>query len=218
MFTGIIEEIGRVRFLKKAGDSAQMSLEARAILEDIHIGDSISVSGACLTVVEAISNAFTVDISPETLSATTLGEIKPGDPVNLERAIKAGGRFGGHMVSGHVDGVGALLRKTEQGNAQVLTFSAPGEILEISVPKGSMAVDGVSLTINEIGEESFSVAVIPHTVRMTTLGARGIGCRVNLESDLIGKYIQRILSRRDEGRQSAPGKIDLGFLSEHGFI
>jgi len=217
MFTGIIEEIGKVRSLKKAGESAQMSVEARTILEDIHEGDSICVSGACLTVVAYDANAFTLDVSPETLSATTLGELKPGDAVNLERAIKAGGRFGGHMVSGHVDGVGTLIRKTAQGNSQVMTFSAPGEILSTSVPKGSMAVDGVSLTINEIGGESFSVSIIPHTARMTTLGVRGIGSRVNLEADLIGKYVRRILNQRDEGEKSAHGKIDLGFLSEHGF-
>lgn len=218
MFTGIIEEIGRVRFLNKAGESARMSVEAKAILDDIHMGDSISVSGACLTVVAFDANTFTVDISPETLGATTIGELRPGDPVNLERAMQAGGRFGGHMVSGHVDGVGALLRKTEQGNAQVLTFSAPKEILEVSVPKGSMAVDGVSLTVNEIGEDSFSVAVIPHTVRMTTLGARGIGSRVNLEADLIGKHIQRLLSRRMDDAKQTGKTIDMGFLSEHGFV
>ena len=218
MFTGIVEEIGRLRSVKPAEKSARMTLEAQTVLEDIHLGDSIAVSGACLTVVSFDSRSFTVDISPESLRATTLGGLKPGDPVNLERAMQAGGRFGGHMVSGHVDGVGTLTQKKQEGNAWVVAFSAPGEILDLSVPKGSVAVDGISLTINELGEDFFTVSIIPHTLQMTTLGNKTVGNPVNLESDLIGKYIQRILRRQGNVKGEAGAKIDMGFLSEHGFM
>jgi riboflavin synthase len=217
MFTGIVEEIGRLRSVNPAEKSARMTLEARTVLEDIHLGDSIAVCGACLTVVSFDSGSFTVDISPETLRATTLGGLKSGDPVNLERAMQAGGRFGGHMVSGHVDGVGTLTQKKQEGNAWVVTFSAPGEILDLSVPKGSVAVDGISLTINELGEDFFTVSIIPHTLQMTTLGNKTVGSSVNLESDLIGKYIQRILSRQGHAKGETGAKIDMGYLSEHGF-
>jgi riboflavin synthase len=218
MFTGMIEEIGRIRSIKQADKSAQMTIEAHTILNGMQLGDSIAVSGPCLTVVAFDASSFTVDISPETLRATLLGEMRSGDPVNLERAMQAGGRFGGHMVSGHIDGIGALTKKREEGNALVLTFSATREILDISIPKGSIAVDGISLTINDVSKDSFSVSIIPHTARMTTLGKKGIGGRVNLESDLIGKYVERILSRKGESRGKQEKSIDTGFLSEHGFM
>ncbi len=218
MFTGIIEEVGRIRSITKTDKSAQMTIEAHAILEEMHQGDSVAVSGPCLTVVAFDASSFIVDISPETLRTTMLGELRSGDPVNLERAMQAGGRFGGHMVSGHVDGIGTLTRKREEGNALVLTFSAPREVLDISISKGSIAIDGISLTINSVEEDSFSVSIIPHTARMTTLGDKGIGSRVNLESDLIGKYIERILSRKGESRGKKEKSLDMGFLSEHGFM
>ncbi len=214
----MIEEIGRIRSIKQSDKSAQMTIEAHTVLEGIHLGDSIAVSGPCLTVVAFDASSFTVDISPETFRATILGEMRFGDPVNLERAMQAGGRFGGHMVSGHVDGIGTLAQKREEGNALVLTFSATREILDISIPKGSIAVDGISLTINDVSEDSFSVSIIPHTARMTTLGDKGIGSRVNLESDLIGKYIERILNRKGESSGKKEKSIDMGFLSEHGFM
>lgn len=218
MFTGIIEETGRLRGITRGDRSARMTIRARIVLGDMKIGDSISVSGACLTVTAFDAVSFTADISPETLRATILGDLRPGDPVNLERAMQADGRFGGHMVTGHIDGVGVLSGKQEQGNAWVLTVSAPGEILENSVPKGSIAIDGVSLTINAVGDAFFTASIIPHTSRVTTIGQKGVGGRVNLESDLIGKYVRRILGARDETEAPEKREIDMGFLSEHGFM
>jgi riboflavin synthase len=216
MFTGIIEEVGRVKSVESGGGQFQLAIGAAVITGDIHLGDSISVNGACLTVVSFDASHFTVDVSQETLAATTLEGLRRGDPVNLERAIMAGGRFGGHMVSGHVDGVGILREKKRAGNAWVLVFSAPRKILDLSVPKGSIAIDGISLTLNELGDDFFSVTIIPHTARMTTLEKKSIGSRVNLENDLIGKYVQRILKNEDRSRQPEE-KLDMGFLSEHGF-
>jgi riboflavin synthase len=217
MFTGIVEEMGKMRAVKAAQNSAQMTIEAKSVLQDVHPGDSIAVSGACLTVVSFDGGSFTVDVSPETLRMTTLGSLKPGDPVNLERAMAAGGRFGGHLVSGHVDGMGRLKEKQQEGNAWVMAFQAPQEIINLSVPKGSIAVDGISLTINELGEDFFTVSIIPHTLERTALGKRGVGIPVNLESDLIGKYIQRILSLQGGKRNHETSRIDRNFLSEHGF-
>ncbi len=217
MFTGIIEEIGRMRVVKSSEKSARMTLEARTVLEDVTLGDSIAVNGVCLTVVAHDGVSFTADISPESLRATTLGELRRGDPVNLERALRAGGRFGGHMVSGHVDGVGRMTGMTQEGNATVIAFSAPREILELSVPKGSIAVDGISLTINELDASSFSVSIIPHTGEWTTLLRKRVGDRVNLESDMIGKYVYRFLSRRKREDGGGETPLSMDFLSEHGF-
>ncbi|MDX1764838.1 MAG: riboflavin synthase [bacterium] len=217
MFTGIIEEIGQVKRLEAGAGQFRLTVGAATILEDVHLGDSIAINGACLTVVAFGGDHFTVDVSPETLTKTTTEALKPGDPVNLERAMAAGGRFGGHMVSGHVDGVGMLKEKARDGNAWVLTFSAPREILDLSVPKGSIAIDGISLTLNTLGADSFSVTVIPHTAQMTTLEKKGTGTAVNLEGDLIGKYVHRILERMGGGEKMKGRSLDLGFLSEHGF-
>ena len=217
MFTGIIEEVGKLRLIKPSQGSAQMTVEAHTILEDVHLGDSIAVSGVCLTVVSFDTVSFTLDVSPETLRTTSLGALKPGAPVNLERAMQAGGRFGGHMVSGHVDGIGRLSSKHQEGNAWILSFSAPQEILDLSISKGSIAIDGISLTINEIVESAFTVSIIPHTLKMTNLNDKKPGSSVNLESDLIGKYIQRILSRQGKMEAGSSSKLNMGFLSEHGF-
>ncbi len=217
MFTGIIEEVGQVKGLEAGAGQFRLTVAASTILEDAHLGDSIAVNGACLTVVAFGRNHFTVDVSQETLTKTTIETLRPGDPVNLERAMLAGGRFGGHMVSGHVDGVGTLREKKRVGNAWVLTFTAPGEILDLSVPKGSIAIDGISLTLNTLGNDSFSVTVIPHTASVTTLEKKAIGSPVNLESDLIGKYVHRILERKEGGESHKETALDMGFLSEHGF-
>jgi riboflavin synthase len=218
MFTGIIEEVGRLRSLQKGEKSARMTLTAGTILGDVREGDSIAVNGVCLTVVSFGSESFTVDVSPESLRVTTLGDLRPGDPVNLERAMQAGGRFGGHIVSGHVDGVGTLVRRTSVGNATVMVFEAPQEVLEVSIPKGSIAVEGISLTLNEVGSKTFSVSIIPHTSRMTTLTHKKVGERVNLEGDLIGKYVHRFTTLREGGQASENKGLDQGFLAEHGFI
>ena len=217
MFTGLIEEVGRVRALVRRGGGARITVEAVRILEDVREGDSVAVDGACLTVAALDPTGFQADVSPETLERTTLGEFGPGRPVNLERALAAGGRLGGHLVTGHVDGVGVLAGRRRRGNALILTLEAPAEVLAVSVAKGSVAVDGVSLTLNHVGEGTFSVAVIPHTAARTTLGDKAVGSRVNLESDLIGKYVARLLGRWAGPGGSAPPGIDREFLSRHGF-
>lgn len=218
MFTGIIEEIGEVGALHSSGQSARMTLKAKTVLKDVQMGDSIAVSGVCLTVVRFDAASFAVDISPETLSATILGKCRPGDRVNLERAMSAAGRFGGHFVSGHVDGVGTLIGRKPVGNAVILTFQVPEEILRSSIPKGSIAIDGISLTLNEVKEETFTVTIIPHTLRKTTLEKKEMGSRVNLEGDLIGKYVHRLLDLREEGTKGKTQGIGPGFLAEHGFL
>jgi len=218
MFTGIIEEIGEVAALHASDQSARMTLKAKTVLEDVRLGDSIAVSGVCLTVVHFDGVSFTVDVSPETLTTTILGDCRPGDRVNLERAMSAAGRFGGHLVSGHVDGVGTLIGRRPLGNAIIMTFQAPEEILRSSIPKGSITIDGISLTLNEVKEESFTVSIIPHTLQKTTLEKKGIGGRVNLEGDLIGKYVYRFLNLQPGAKQLEPGGIYPGFLAEHGFI
>ncbi|NOY53265.1 MAG: riboflavin synthase [Deltaproteobacteria bacterium] len=218
MFTGIIEEIGEIAELHTGAESARMTVKAKTVLKDVRPGDSIAVSGACLTVVQFNKTSFTVDVSPETLSATILGDFRPGDRVNLERAIPAVGRFGGHLVSGHVDGIGRLTDRRPVGNAVIMTFQAPEEILRSSIPKGSIAIDGVSLTLNELKAKTFTVSIIPHTLRKTTLEKKLVGSRVNLEGDLIGKYVYRFLDLREEGSKDAGRGIDSGFLAEHGFM
>lgn len=192
MFSGIIEETGQVADLRRGRDSMVLTVRARRVLEGTRVGDSIAVDGVCLTVRTLEGDRFTADVMHETLRATTLGEMKPGDPVNLERALRLGDRLGGHLVSGHVDGTGRVLRRREGDNAFTLEIAVPEGFAPYLVPKGSVAVDGVSLTVARCGHDRFEVAVIPHTASVTTLGRRRPGDRVNLEADLIGKYVARL--------------------------
>jgi riboflavin synthase len=216
LFTGIIEELGTVRSLQTRADFAQIKIEARKVLSDIRLGDSIAVNGVCLTVSSFSGLSFLADVMPETLRKTNLIGLKPGQRVNLERAMALGGRLGGHMVSGHVDGTGRIREKRTEGNAVVLHFTAPQEVLRFIVPKGSIAVDGISLTVAAVDNESFSVSVIPHTASETTLGEKSAGNIVNLENDIIGKYVDRLLNSYQELRQQKDISID--FLKANGFI
>lgn len=218
MFTGIVEEMGAVRAVDKTLAGTRLRLLAKLILDDLPLGASVSVNGACLTVVDVDDQGFAVDVSPETLSVTTLGELATGDPVNLERAMKLSERIGGHLVSGHVDGVGAIASRRQDGNAVVLTIEAPPEIMRYCVPKGSMTVDGISMTINGVQDRSFSLAVIPHTAQSTTLGMKQAGARVNLESDLIGKYVERLLQERGQLPKKPAPVIDKDYLQKKGLI
>ena len=193
MFTGMVEEIGVVQGVDRLLPSVRFKILAKIVLEELEEGDSITVNGVCLTAVSPAASDFTVDVSPETVRMTNLGGLKAGDPVNLERAMRIMDRIGGHLVSGHVEGTGQVRERRQEGNAVVLTLEAPPEILKYCIRKGSVAVDGVSLTINDLSERSFSVSIIPHTAEVTTLGLKGVGAVVNLESDLIGKYIERLL-------------------------
>lgn len=169
---------------------------------DLSVGESIMVNGVCLTAIDPVGGAFAVDVSPETLRATDLGRLKKDDRVNLERAMRPDDRLGGHLVTGHVDAVGILRRREAAGNAWVLTVEAPPHVMRYCVPKGSIAVDGISLTVNEVGEKEFSVSIIPHTAEVTTIGSKRPGDEVNLEADLVGKYVERLLEGKAAGAGS----------------
>jgi len=206
MFTGIVEEVGKVR----AARPGQLTVAAQKVLEDTKLGDSIAVNGVCLTVTEVSPDSFSVDVMPETLRRTSLGALRPGDGVNLERPLAVGGRFGGHFVQGHVDGVGRVLSVTPEKEALLLKFEATQEIMRYIVEKGFIAVDGVSLTVVECNSTSFTVSLVTFTLENTTLGGRRPGDMVNLEVDIIAKYVERL-------REGGTG-ITKEFLAEHGFL
>ena len=217
MFTGIIEEIGTVRSSASGAVSGRLSIAARTVLEGTRIGDSISVNGVCLTVTDLDSGGFTADVMPETLRRSNLGMLKNGDKVNLERAMSAEGRFGGHIVSGHIDGTGRITETKSERNAVWVTVRAEAPILSLIVEKGSIAIDGISLTVAKLGRDSFSVSVIPHTSSQTTLLSKRPGDSVNLENDIIGKYVRRLMSPQTAEAQPE-SRIDEAFLARNGFI
>lgn len=193
MFTGIVQAIGQVKALESRGGDARMTIDfGRLDTTGIHIGDSICVQGCCLTAVELHGKSFVADVSSETLSLTTLGSLEPGSSVNLEPSLRAGDPLGGHLVSGHVDGVGTVISVTGDARSQRLRFSVPRELARFIARKGSVAVDGVSLTVNEVEGAEFGVNVIPHTQQVTTLGRLSAGSRVNLEVDQVARYIERL--------------------------
>lgn len=220
MFTGIIEEIGVVLALKRSGSSGALQIRAKKVLEGTQIGDSIAVNGVCLTVTKRDNASFTADVMPETLARSSLGQAKPGGSVNLERAMAADGRFGGHIVSGHIDGVGTIEKITNDGNAVRYQILAPSHVMRGIVEKGSVAIDGISLTVTMAQKERFEVSVIPHTLGETTLARKKQGEKVNLENDIIGKYVERLLTfdRQDTGGTGVPAtKITEEFLLRAGF-
>lgn len=220
MFTGIIEGLGAVTAKRPAGSGKRMEVEAGFELTGTRIGDSIAVNGACLTVVHLAGRRFAVDVSPETLSSTTLGEASVGQRVNVERAMRLGDRLDGHLVSGHVDGTATVTGRTAAGNAVVFSFSAAPSLTRYMIAKGSVAVDGVSLTINRLVSEGFDVSIIPHTARSTVISDYVIGRRVNIETDIIGKYIEKFVVPADgppaDNHRSSP--IDMAFLNKTGFV
>jgi riboflavin synthase len=198
MFTGIVEELGRVVDLERGAQSARLTVEGPLVTADATHGASIAVNGVCLTVVEHGEGRFTVDVMAETLDRTSLGDLEPGDPVNLERAMPASGRFGGHVVQGHVDGTSRVLARTPGDRWEVVRFGLPEQLARYLVEKGSITVDGVSLTVSAVGRDDegdwFEVSLIPTTLALTTLGHKGIGAAVNLEVDVLAKYVERLLS------------------------
>ena len=217
MFTGIIEEMGVIKEVSKARQGSSVSILAKTVLEGLKAGDSLTVNGVCLTVVAFARTEMKADLSPETAKVTTLGSLKAGDPVNLERAMRLGDRLGGHLVSGHVDAIGTIRARVQEGDALQLTIEAPREVLRYCVPKGSITVDGISLTLNEVTDRGFRVTIIPHTAKVTTLGIKQVGDAVNLEADLIGKYVERLLPGHESG--SRPDiKIDKEYLQKRGLI
>lgn len=221
MFTGIIEELGQIRRVALSGDSGQIAIRARKVLEGTQIGDSIAVNGICLTVVSLQPDGFTADVMAETFRRSSLGQGRPGDLVNLERAMSAMGRFGGHLVSGHIDGTGVIRSCRREGNAVWVTVEAKEEVLRLVVEKGSIAIDGISLTVAAVGEGWFQVSVIPHTGEETALLKKKQGDRVNLENDIIGKYVERLLGFSGAGSRAVPeGRgskgLTMEFLEEYG--
>ncbi|HTW14979.1 MAG TPA: riboflavin synthase [Nocardioides sp.] len=193
MFTGIVEELGTVEAVEDQGDAIRLTIRAATVLADAGLGDSIAVNGCCLTVAERTGETWTADVMQETLDKTSLYGVRPGDRVNLERAVTADKRLGGHIVQGHVDGVGQVVRRTPSEHWEVVEVSLPAEMSRYLVDKGSITVDGVSLTVVEAGAESFTVSLIPETLARTTLGFRSPGDRVNLETDVIAKHVEKLL-------------------------
>jgi riboflavin synthase len=198
MFTGIIEELGRVKAIEQQPDAVRLTIEGPLAVSDVKRGDSISVSGTCLTAVEFDQNSFTADVMKETLDRTSLSELKVGDPVNLERAMTAATRFGGHVVQGHVDGVGNIISREPSDNWEWLRVSLPTELMKYIVLKGSITIDGVSLTVNEVGDDFIGLSLIPETLALTSLGSKAIGAKVNVEADVMAKHIERLLEARNK--------------------
>lgn len=219
MFTGLIEETGLIRGVAKGAVSARIVIGAMIIPEGMKLGDSVAVNGVCLTVVDFNSNYFEADVMPETMAKTNLAYLKAGDRVNLERPLKLGDRLGGHIVSGHIDGVGSIVSREKYDIAILFTISAPPEVMRYIIKKGSVAIDGVSLTVVDFSENKFQVSLIPHTASMTTFGFKKAGDKVNLEGDLVGKYIERMLNVRSSGRPGCEDKkITVEFLADNGFL
>ncbi|MCM2674264.1 riboflavin synthase [Alkalicoccobacillus plakortidis] len=211
MFTGIIEEVGTIKQIKESGEAVEMTIAASTVLTDVHEGDSIAVNGVCLTVTSFTDIEFVVDLMPETVRASSLQSLNTNSKVNLERAMHAQGRFGGHFVSGHVDGLGTIVRKTPEQNAIYYTIQVSKELRRYMINKGSVTVDGTSLTIFGVDDSSFTISIIPHTVDQTIIGDKQVGDIVNIECDLVGKYIEQFIQNpRKEG-------VTSGFLAEHGF-
>ncbi|MFH5184793.1 riboflavin synthase [Paenibacillus sp. TAB 01] len=221
MFTGIIEEIGTMRRITKQGQAMILTIGAKRILEDVHLGDSIAVNGVCLTVVQFDESSITVDVMPETFRRTSLQRLHVGDAVNLERAMAAGGRFGGHIVQGHVDSTGIITSRKPEENAVVFQIEPQErDILKYLIPHGSITVDGISLTLVHVDDRGFTVSIIPHTLAQTVLQRKHAGDEVNLEADVLGKYIEKLLLSRNPD-PAAPGKssrLTEAFLSENGFL
>ena len=218
MFTGIVEEKGKIKSIQQGSKSIRLTIEAGIVLQGLKIGESIAVSGVCLTATEISSDSFASDVMPETLRKTAFSNLKIGDIVNLERAMRADGRFGGHMVAGHIDGTGAITDIKREDNAVWLKIKAAPDILKYVIDKGSIAIDGISLTVAEIEKDYLSVSLIPHTVKETSLLKKNIGDAVNLECDLVGKYIYKFFnSDKDKTGKEESKTIDFDFLKKHGF-
>jgi riboflavin synthase len=212
MFTGLVEDIGTIKSNQTNPAGKRIIIETALPTEEIKLGDSVAIDGVCLTVVQIENKRLHFDVSQESLSRSTLGEKKVSDPVHLERALRLSDRLGGHIVQGHVDGVGQITKLTPCGDATQIDFSCPVKVGKYLIEKGSVAIDGISLTVNERSNEGFSVVLIPHTLEKPNLGAKGLGGKVNLKIDLIAKYVERLLSNTQQS------SLTLGFLEEHGFL
>lgn len=216
MFTGLVAELGTVQRLDRQGESYHLTVSAVKVMQNLKIGDSVAVNGACLTVVDMHDSVFTADVMPETVRLTNIGSLHAGDKVNLERTLRLCDGLDGHIVSGHVEGLGTIISRRPEGIANVVEIAAEARLLRYILPKGSIAIDGISLTVTAVTESSFSVAIIPHTAKETTLGFKGVGDEVNLETDIIGKYVERLLNTGAYGKSEK--QLDKNILLENGFI
>ena len=222
MFTGIIEALGKIKGIQKSGRSIRMTIDAGFSLDETRVGDSISVSGVCLTAVEINGRIFKMDMSPETYAVTNFSRAKIGDRVNLERALRLCDRLDGHLVSGHIDGTGTISNKKILDNAIVIVIEAPEALTRYMIKKGSVALDGISLTINNCTNNSFEITIIPHTAKLTTIGFKKAGDIVNIETDMLGKYVERFMTKsvgtEKEATGSSISSIDMQFLAKAGFL
>lgn len=218
MFTGLVAELGTVEKLARQGESYHLTVAAKKVMNNLKIGDSVAVNGACLTVVHMDDNAFTADVMPETVRLTNIGSLHAGDRVNLERTLRLCDGLDGHIVSGHVEGLGTIVSQRQEGIAVVVSFTAESRLLKYILPKGSIAIDGISLTVTEVTETGFSVSLIPHTAKETTLGFKTVGDKVNLETDIIGKYVERMLGFNAPKEQKHGETLDMNMLMKNGFI
>lgn len=216
MFTGLVEEVATLQSITHEAHSAHLQLAVRRIQQGLQIGDSIAVSGVCLTVVTFTASGFVADAVPETIRRTSLGQLRPGDQVNVERALRVGDRLGGHIVSGHVDGIGRITDVAREGIATVITMTAKPDVMRYIVEKGSICVDGVSLTVMDVQENTFRVSLIPHTGHETTLGNSRVGRTVNLECDVLAKYVERLLTPAAAAGQHKQA-LSMDFLAQNGF-
>lgn len=218
MFTGIVEEKGRVDRVVSGTTSGEICIYAKKVLENTKLGDSIAVNGVCLTVTSMTAESFTADVMPETMRRTNLGKLNRNSEVNLERAMAADGRFGGHIVSGHIDGTGEILSMTKDENAVWVKIKAEQDIIMGIVEKGSITIDGISLTVAKLGDEDFQVSIIPHTGSETTLLDKKVGDYVNLENDIVGKYVKRLMGLGASLGSNKKSEVTMDFLAEHGFM
>lgn len=216
MFTGLIEDIGSIRSLRRQGDAAIIAVATTLPLDQVRLGDSIAVNGVCLTVTALSADTFSADVSPESLSCTTLGALTSGMRVNLERALRLGDRLGGHLVGGHIDAVAVIASRRQDHNAVRFAFELPLPVMRYLAPKGSVAIDGISLTVNRVTASGFEVAIIPHTLARTTLVDKQVGERVNIETDLIARYVERLCQPAATTPEDPPLTRD--FLAKHGFL
>ncbi|MDR7071104.1 riboflavin synthase [Fictibacillus barbaricus] len=216
MFTGIIEELGTIKSIDKGNETIVLTISASKVLKDVHLGDSIAVNGVCLTVTSFNSIQFTVDVMPETYRSSTLKQLNNRSTVNLERAMAAGGRFGGHFVSGHVDGTGEIIEKRPEKNAIYYVVKLPSHLMQYFILKGSVCIDGTSLTVFEVTKDTIMVSLIPLTAEHTVLGKKGPGDLVNIECDMLAKYVYRMLNPEKEDTKQK-SKLSLAFLQENGF-
>ncbi len=224
MFTGIIEGAGTIKKIDSKREGAVLTIETDINLAETKIGDSIAVNGACLTAVSLAKNLFKVDMAPETIERTTFKKASAGTKVNIERALRLSDRLDGHLVSGHIDGTGIIASKIKKSNAWILTINVPPNLADQMIEKGSIAIDGISLTINKCSNKDFEISVIPHTAKMTTIERKNVGDEVNIETDMLGKYVEKFLNKSlgtknsDNANDNNHKDISLGLLAKKGFL